>query len=315
MVLSAILMARRGLMPPPSLDIDNARLGEKKIGAETTGELKSSSPPAHPDKKEPTVEGKLPLRKGKTHAIVIGANTYKHNTFIKLNFVKKDVTRLAHMLRSSYGDENVTFLSDKGANAEAIKSILVSYSKKLKRDDTIIFYYAGHASSYKSARRYINYLSCYNTDPKNLEETSISFTEIKSFLSDSIAKRMLVVLDACYTGEKVSTRYVKALREIASAFPATTAGKKQERAILSTNMAHSSLDLEAQSHSIFTKHFIEALKGGAADNENIVRVRNLYNYLQGKLEEETEDTPEQVVNLLGAGDFPILVATKKEEEI
>ena len=251
LVLSVLLMIQIGLVENPFIDHDENKPSSEQVNISTLTEM--------------------------TYVLIISANMYEHQNLAKLEVVKNDTLWLIQTLKTSYKAQ-ITYISDEGANLETIKYALSEFSKKIGKDDTAIFYYGGLVSSTQDSHgKNINFLYTYNSDPKRLPETSITFNSVKDFLSNITAKRMGVILDAYYPEKKVSEKDIAAFQEIPLSLPTYQIDNELETTLLAKIMALLGLSLEVQRPNLFTD-FINTLNLRVVDIENGVRVRNVYRF-------------------------------------
>ena len=64
--------------------------------------------------------------------------------------------------------------------------------------DTLIVYYAGHGIISRRNRELL--LATYSTTEDECDQTALKFEELKQAISNSIAKKKIVILDCCYSG-------------------------------------------------------------------------------------------------------------------
>lgn len=133
----------------------------------------------------------------KTYFIGIGINRFrdtKHN----LKWCVKDIRDLALEFKQKYGstiqidtlfDEQVTL-----ANVQALKKKLLQTGI----NDKVIIAYSGHGLLSKS---YDYYLSAYDVNFKQPEKNGIPYDVIEDLLDDIPARKKLLLLDACHSGE------------------------------------------------------------------------------------------------------------------
>jgi uncharacterized caspase-like protein len=100
-----------------------------------------------------------------------------------------------HVIAKTYIDDAVT------------RDNLLKAGELLKNagvDDTVVVLVSGHGA-YDLSRDATYYYGTYNVDIKNLAATAVSFDEIESLLGDIAARRKLLLLDTCESGEMDET--------------------------------------------------------------------------------------------------------------
>lgn len=139
-----------------------------------------------------------------TYAIVIGNENYsKYQTSLTslsdVDYAINDAKIFNIYLQKTFGipENNITFLPD--AQRHQMLQALNKMSELMKRNPnelTIIFYYAGHGVPDKDSLPYLLPVDIAASDFKN--EIALSFLYGK--LSEYPAKRVMVFLDACFSG-------------------------------------------------------------------------------------------------------------------
>lgn len=129
---------------------------------------------------------------GRYHALVIGNNDYRH--FDKLKTAVADAETVAQVLRGDYGFE-VRVL--KNATRAEIIGAFDDYRARLKADDNLLVYCAGHGHLEEVENR--GYWL-----PVDVERTTtaawIANDDITAKLRSVRAQHVLVVANSCYSG-------------------------------------------------------------------------------------------------------------------
>jgi hypothetical protein len=131
------------------------------------------------------------------------------------------------------------------------------------------------------------------TSGQSLAETAISGAEFTAALRGIPARKVVVVFDCCHSGgigqpKDITAPVLKAgLPE--SYYEALKAGRG--RAILaSSRSTEYSWVLPGAKNSLFTRHLLAGLRGGIASEDGLIRIFDLFEYLQPKV---TSDQPDQ----------------------
>jgi WD40 repeat protein len=132
-----------------------------------------------------------------TRFIGIGIDQFKDSTY-NLHYSVKDIRDLSAKLKSKYGNniiidtlfnENVTI-----GNVKALKQKL----QNTKVDDRVILSYSGHGLLSKD---YDYFLSTYSINFDNPAENGLPYDELESLLDSIPARKKLMLIDACHSGE------------------------------------------------------------------------------------------------------------------
>jgi len=204
-----------------------------------------------------TAQDKAELRRkvqsefGNFHAIVIGNNEY--TKLNKLNTAVNDATALADLLQKSYGFKVKRLLN---ATRNEIVSTLSEYRRKLKSNDNLLIYYAGHGWMDEAADE--GYWHPIDADKDN-NVNWISNATITSNIRAYKAKHVLIVADSCYSGKLV--RALKPnLQSDANEYLMKMAEKKARVVMTSGDLEPVEDGGGEGNHSIFNSEVIKVLK-------------------------------------------------------
>ena len=135
---------------------------------------------------------------GKVYFIGIGINEFADSSH-NLTWCVQDIRDLAIALQQKYG--NRLQIVDTLYNERATWTNIRSLKKKLQQtaiDDKVIISFSGHGLLSKD---YDYYLSSYTVNFNNPEEGGIPYDEIEQMLDEIPARKKIMLLDACHSGE------------------------------------------------------------------------------------------------------------------
>lgn len=132
----------------------------------------------------------------KVHYIGIGVSTYKDSTW-NLKYADKDVRSIAKQLGYKMKDLVIDTLTNKQAT---LTNILALKNKLLNTDidDKVIISFSGHGVINEEKEFFF---APYDMDFENPEASGLSYQKIEWLLSDIPARKKLILLDACHSGE------------------------------------------------------------------------------------------------------------------
>ncbi len=129
---------------------------------------------------------------GRYHALVIGNNAYRH--LPRLDTAVDDAKAIADVLRGQYGF-NARLLLD-ASRADIIEA-LDDYRARLKEDDNLVIYYAGHGWLDRDADQGF----WLPVDAREDKRTQwVSNDSVRDALRALKAKHVLVIADSCFSG-------------------------------------------------------------------------------------------------------------------
>jgi uncharacterized caspase-like protein len=139
--------------------------------------------------------------------LAFGVSRYR-NSSLDLQFADKDARDLAHLLaeggrRGLYDVVARVMVDDQvtTANMRAAKDFLRSANV----DDTVVVFLAGHGT-YTDDRAAEYMFVTHDTDVSRLRETAAPFELIEELFADLPARRRLLLLDTCESGDRDEAR-------------------------------------------------------------------------------------------------------------
>jgi hypothetical protein len=233
------------------------------------------------------------------HALIIGINNYHHINKLP-TAVQKDAADIYDLLidksHCAYSSDNVDVLINDKATKAGITEALNNLAQRCNSESTVFFYISSHGGQIASgnyAGEYLLPVDAVNTSEEAFAQTSISSTDFTEALRKIPARKMVIIFDCCHSGgigqpkdsnapilkKGLSEKYYEVLKE------------GRGRVILaSSRSSEVSWILPNDANSLFTKHLLAGFKGGAIGVGGIIRILDLFNYLQPKV---TQEKPEQ----------------------
>ena len=132
------------------------------------------------------------------HIVSIGVSNYRDSQW-NLDLAAKDARDLIALYKNSGSFDNVEthLLTDRQVSANNVMAL----KKKLKAtdvNDMVILFYAGHGLL---DDKLDYYLATYNVDFSNPSRNGLSYRDFESLLEEIPARKKLLLLDACHSGE------------------------------------------------------------------------------------------------------------------
>ena len=255
------------------------------------------------------------------HALIIGVGSYQHIPGANVPITVADAKAVAALLqdphRCGYRPERVTLLHDQAAGREAIGAALQRLAETTGPEDTVLLFYAGHGE-YGSDGDY--YLTTYDTETeagKVKAGTGLSEGELLARLRDIPAKRLLLIFNACHSGQ-ISPAL--SLGDEPSVFGSLSLPQDTGEALLSTGEGRIIITAcrpEQKSYigpgplTYFAQALTDGLAGnGVANSRGYISAYNLYEQLYFTVSEtvagETNQTQEPMLTVLqGVGPFAV----------
>lgn len=196
---------------------------------------------------------------GQRYALLIGIGRYDDPGIEELTSAVGDVKALEAVLEDpgagGFEPKNVHVLTDAQATLTDIGQQLVWLRGACTDNDTVLIYFYGHG--YDTGGR--SYLATTNTDPDNMNFSTLSVSKFNESVSLIKARKRIVILDACHGGSifRVIGHGDKLTPQLARELSQTSEGEVR---LLSCSSGETSKEDPQLGHGVFT-HFI--IKGMA----------------------------------------------------
>lgn len=238
---------------------------------------------AAPPKPEPVSDvdvpsARLPERPD-DFALIIGIEEYQ--SVPKADYGARDAkTVQLHLRALGFPARNIVSLLGPEATASKLRGYLEEWLPlNVTPASTLFVYYSGHGAPDVASGD--AYLVPWDGDPKFLKSTALPLKKVYADLSKTKAKRVIVALDACFSGAGGRSVLAKGARPLVT--------KVEEAVPASANMivlAAASGDeitgsLDEQGHGMFTYHL---LKGLAAEPR--ASAERLFQYVTTRVQED-----------------------------
>lgn len=217
---------------------------------------------------------------GTYHALVIGNNDYKNLSDLKTAVT--DATAVADTLKRDYKFETKVLIN--ASRADVIDA-LAGYRARLKSNDNLLVYYAGHGILDEYAEEgYWLPVDAEKDSPSNW----ISNGDITNMVRALRAKHVMVIADSCYSGTLVRAAEAKVKTATERLTWVKRMTRKRSRTALVSGGLEPVLDGGGGVHSVFAKSFLEALK----TNTDVLEAQALYTAIKRPVALESDQTPQ-----------------------
>lgn len=259
----------------------------------------------------------MPFENG--HALVIGGGKYRYMSQYNVPIGAADAEALAATLqdeaRCGYPAGQVTLLHNEQATRAAVLKTLDGLAGKLGADSTLFLFFVGHGVYGTDGNYHLTTYDSKLQDKQVVAGTGVSETELLERLRKVKAKRMLLVINACHSGELSPNLGIDDRQAGLSSEPPP---QKLSDALLSTGEGRITIAacrpeqkswIGSGKLSIFTQALVDGLKGAAPNNKGYISAFGLYEYVYFTTKEAAEalgQTQEAELTVLkGVGPFPV----------
>ncbi|MCP4521298.1 MAG: hypothetical protein GY827_06355 [Cytophagales bacterium] len=256
------------------------------------------------------------------HMLILGVNEYKQKA-MNLNYGVKDAQAITEAIqKQSQGIYNNIYthsLFNEQVTLENIKTEVEKIKKNAKITDVFVLYYAGHGIVYEDLETETSdfYMVLHDCMGDNIPERGFSSEMMKSMLSEIVANKQLVLIDACHSEasfKKKSNVMRRGLAEQQAIYQlARSSGTVIIAACGADQTAKEFTDL---GHGAFTYAFIEAIEGQAdgGRRDKKITVAEIKAYVEDRVPELTQKhsgTAQYPSGYSVGQDFPIGFIQKK----
>jgi hypothetical protein len=233
------------------------------------------------------------------HALVIGIANYRSVSKLPeavLNDARDIGGLLVDPSRCAYPRDNVKLLLDGEATRDNIRAELKTLAERTDVDSTVFLYLSSHGARIDSGPNAGEYLLPVDTlypGYDNLTRTALSGTEFSEALGAMPARKVLVVLDCCHAAgvaEVKSLEGESGLKALSDGYYEALSKGKGRVILASSRHDEKSYVKPGAPNSLFTRHLLAGLEGGIPSDDGLIKVFDLFEYLQPKV---TADEPRQ----------------------
>jgi tetratricopeptide (TPR) repeat protein len=257
------------------------------------------------------------LKDGKTYALLVGISRYQRLAKQDwLAYADADADAFADFFRSPRGGAipgpQTQLLTNERATTAAIRNGLYQFLDSARKNDTIILLIAAHGVvDDKTGEAYI---VTADSDPEDLRATALPMSELQKLMYERLTKvgRALVFVDVCRAGTIGTIRsnnINRVVQEVLKA-PGELLGFMASR---STEYSWEGANWGG-GHGAFSYFLLRALAGEAdqmGNNDGMVDVNELIEYVRAKVRESTRDEQHPVETTLTLKNSVELADTEK----
>ncbi|MDX6768053.1 MAG: caspase family protein [Elusimicrobiota bacterium] len=218
-------------------------------------------------------------------AVVIGVETYA--ALPEAKHAERDARAVYdHLVALGYPRRNISLLTGAQATRTGLVKNLEAWLPKNTDDkSTVFFYFSGHGAPDPVSGS--AYLVPSDGDAQYLEETAYPVKRLYEKLSALKAKRVLVAMDACFSGMGGRSVLAPGTRPLVQK---VDAGAVTGRLVALTASAENQVSgtLDEQRHGLFTYYLLKGLNGAAADGAGRVTAKSLHAYMTPRVQDEAK---------------------------
>jgi hypothetical protein len=204
---------------------------------------------------------------------------------------------LVDPLLCGYNPRNVAVLLDRNATRENLRAGLDALRDRCNPDSTVFLYFSGHGGQIREGAnrgQYILPVDVVYPGDEDLARTAISGAEFTEAINAVKARRLTVVLDCCHAGGIGQPRDLGLAEQVEAGLSDGYLNELKSgtgRVIISATRATDPAYVrDGAKYGVFTGHFLDGLRGAARGDGGVIRILDLYSYVQEKV---VADQPNQ----------------------
>lgn len=210
-------------------------------------------------------------------ALLIGVSQYGAG-FSQLSAATNDVKAMQRVFqRPDMGDfDEVVLLIDPDTREMGIA--IENLFGGRNRDDLLVLYFSGHGIKDENGNLYLANRATLKNDRGGLiRSTAIAARFVQEIMSDSRARRQVVILDCCFSGAFAEGLVAK---DDSSIDIRSQLGGEGRVILTSSTSTQYSFEQQGSDLSIYTRYLVEGIETGAADldDDDVISVDELHEY-------------------------------------
>ena len=218
-------------------------------------------------------------------AVVVGVDEYVRPSVPRLRYAVADAKLFSQALQESLkvpADHLFVMTSDAVVENDQPRFVNVAYrlgalKQKVHKDDTLIFYFAGHGITV-DGEPFLLTEEADNRSSLTLKATSLHGGDLITTLRKCQCGNIWVMLDACRNGPQESDS-PRLDATVSSALSQADVGLLQTATMFSCKVGERSWEWDEKKHGCYSYFLVEGLRREAADAQGKVTVQGLQDYV------------------------------------
>jgi len=245
-------------------------------------------------------------------ALLVGVSEYLPE-FDNLPSTLKDVEAMKEVLGNSEmgGFDDIKVL--KNSNRQEIEEAIYELFANQNKDDLLLFYFSGHGAKDEDGDLFL--ATCESSKHQHVikDYTAVAASYLKTRMNKSYSKRLVVILDCCFSGAFTEGMIAKGDENIVDI--KAELGGKGRAILMSSSAVQSSFQSTGSELSIYTKYLVEGIKTGAADTDKNGQISadELHEYASKKVQQESQQMTPKFFTYMEEGDQIYLVSSPHSE--
>jgi hypothetical protein len=255
------------------------------------------------------------------HALLIGVGTYANAPQLNVAVTTADAEQVAQVLSEprlcGYPANQVTLLCDGAATRAGILQALNNLAARASKDNTVLLFYSGHGHYGEDDAYYLTTNDMrLTTSGKIVNRTAVRQDELLEALQRVQAERVLLIFNACHSGEISPTLAGDTQPFTGAPLPVPTASALlatgSGRVIITACRENQYAYIGDGATTIFVQALVNSLRGqGVTSQRGFISVFDLYTQLYFAVTETVQKTiPDAIRQRYSATQEPELTVLK-----
>jgi hypothetical protein len=194
----------------------------------------------------------------------------------------------------------VTLTGAHATRSGLVKQLEGWLANNVNENSTVYFYYSGHGAPDPATGQ--AYLVPLDGDPQYLADTAYPLKRLYEKLGALKAKRVIVMLDSCFSGAGGRSVLAKGSRPLVNNVDTGFNSGDGKIAVLAASGADQISGTDDDTgHGLFTQYLLEGLNGAAVNREGQVTLKSLYDYVKPKVMDDAHRANRDQVPQLQTG--------------
>lgn len=216
-------------------------------------------------------------------ALVMGIENYAN--IASAEFAERDAESVKSHLRGlGFPQRNIIYLTGQRAVRSSFEKYLETWLPlNLNKESELFVYFSGHGSP--DPKSGSAYLLPWDGDPQFLKNTAYPLKRLYAKLNKLPAKKITVVVDACFSGAGGRSVLARGTRPLVTRVNTNIKlGKLTVFSAADANEITGTYD--EKGHGLFTYFFLKGLNGAASTQSGAITAESLHEYLKSKVQDE-----------------------------
>jgi len=208
-------------------------------------------------------------------ALLVGIDDYTDPALGSLQYAAKDAQDLERVLAGPGGFDDITTLTGRVSRADFWAAV-DGLSGTLGRQDTLLIFIAAHGTLDFSPRGTQLYVLPSDGELAAPDEGGIDLSEVEAAIERLPARRRVLVLDTCHSGNGRSVLSEDTLATLSSFRgpippPSAAAVSRSDLRLYSAHLGQPAIEDKQLENGVYTHFFVQALQGsGDLDGDGLV---------------------------------------------